>query len=169
VVSQAIGLIVSGSIISKFLPSATKLLRFSVIVSASTIFSTILFSQFGCNSIDTIDLGAKQDFPPWSYNLQKNCSSDCNCPSENQHFVPVCDEEIQKLYFSPCHAGCEKTESEDIYSDCSCAGSPDTILTAGFCSGSGCFGQYLTFILISATLQALSGATTIGRMLITYR
>ena len=62
--------------------------------------------------------------------INSTCNSNCRCLESEYH--PICSRDGKTNYFSPCHAGCKKTQKKpkdpidtdkdvlDLYWDCSC-------------------------------------------------
>lgn len=100
--------------------------------------------------------------------LLSNCSSDCNCTLGPM--TPLCDQTSGRMFYSPCHAGCEKFNYETgTYSDCSCI-SEGSNVTNGFCEGhGGCYSGLITTLVFTAISQFLGSTGVIGTMLIYYR
>jgi len=143
----------------------------------------LLITQFGCDHGD-ISFGQTPSstnllplnnvtesnstiFQPLTYTLQ-NCSVDCNCNAGP--IMPLCNEETGDVFYSPCHAGCERIlDSGMVFSDCSCM-SPNVTSTVGFCEGhGGCFAGFIIFLTLTAITQFLGSTGIVGKMLIFHR
>ncbi|OTF77234.1 hypothetical protein BLA29_013559, partial [Euroglyphus maynei] len=89
-------------------------------------------------------------------------------------YQPVCHQESNMNYFSPCFAGCKEALVSDqgsgllTFHNCSCASSsPSNIVTSGLCQHDcNRFPMYITLIAISNTIASLSRT---GDTLITLR
>ncbi|KAM7352129.1 organic anion transporting polypeptide 33Ea [Cochliomyia hominivorax] len=113
IIGMVIGLIGSGVIISKKKPSPSKVLMWNVIVGLVYILGQVSYMFMYCKdtvSIDQVD---------GKLNLTTTCNANCAC--DNVPYSPVCHEATETTYFSPCHAGCQKWNSDHkFYSNCSC-------------------------------------------------
>ncbi|CAL8069741.1 unnamed protein product [Orchesella dallaii] len=160
---QAIGLLVSGALISKYQPSARLLAGWNVFLGFLYVLVKFSFTQMGCDPGE-LAFGEKTESGEW--NLTTSCNMDCNCKS-NKVF-PVCYRETNQVFYSACHAGCNVNLNGTI-SDCACLPNPamDT-LTIGTCN-QGCFWTFVIFLGVNAAIKLLDSSGRIGNMLVSYR
>uniref|UniRef100_A0A1B0GL27 Solute carrier organic anion transporter family member n=1 Tax=Lutzomyia longipalpis TaxID=7200 RepID=A0A1B0GL27_LUTLO len=107
------GFLISGWVITKKKPSASKLLFWNVILGCIYVTGTACYLFLTCpdNSMPTPVNGV--------LNLTKSCNEHCFC--DDVPYNPVCSEATGVTYFSACHAGCTSWDSkEKYYSGCSC-------------------------------------------------
>lgn len=119
IVFQAAGFLGSGIIISKWKPRARILAGWNVMIAFLHVGTMIIFTQIGCNP-GKIEFGTNTVTEEYDtgWNLTSTCNIGCGC--ENNKVLPVCFQEQNKVFFSPCHAG------ENNYDLCSCSRSIKT-------------------------------------------
>ncbi len=115
VVSKAIGLLVSGVVLSRWRPSARTLSAFifNVLVGSCYLVFFVTFSMLDCPDVElhgvsyssSVDGGGAVDF-------SSGCNDPCDCPSSSRP-DPVCSEDGTSNFFSPCLAGVRRPEVED--------------------------------------------------------
>ncbi|ODN05136.1 Solute carrier organic anion transporter family member 1C1 [Orchesella cincta] len=159
---QAVGLLVSGALISKYQPSARLLAGWNVFLGFLYVIVKFSFTQMGCDPGETA-FGEKLDSGEW--NLTTSCNLDCNCKS-NKVF-PVCYRETNQVFYSACHAGCT-VELNGTISNCACIADPMATLTVGTCN-QGCFSTFVIFLGVNAAIKLLDSSGRIGNMLVSYR
>ncbi|XP_065302928.2 solute carrier organic anion transporter family member 74D-like [Dermacentor albipictus] len=112
--------------------------------------------------------------------IQTACSQNCSCIT--RHFQPVCDPVNQKVFFSPCHAGCTKISTaepgEVTLDECSCFPRPPLqqehqeadqwMPYLGLCTGGTC-GNVLAFIALSSLVGFIVRTTTVGHTIVGLR
>jgi hypothetical protein len=153
------------------MPSAEVVSYWSCVFTAIRILIFLIFTQFGCDHGDVI-LGntpqSTSDPMPTDLHLFSNCSADCDCKSGP--IIPLCDEYSGRLFYSPCHAGCEQIlDNGTVFADCSCLPANST-LTSGFCEGhGGCGAGFVTFLILVALGEFLGSSGVVGKMMIFYR
>ncbi|XP_017065364.2 solute carrier organic anion transporter family member 1A1 [Drosophila eugracilis] len=166
---MAVGMLVSGLIISKAQLSARKITGINIALSIHlvAIFVGLVFVQCDVGAIAGVEGGKLK---------QPYCSSQCLCTPTA--FMPVCPENSAITYFSPCYAGCTKQttiNSFELFEGCSC--SADQSLnstgqmraTAGACSADKCQSAIIIFQIMSISVAFLMGVGAIGKTLITLR
>lgn len=162
---QAVGLLLSGALISKYQPSARLLAGWNVFLGFLYVIVKISFTQMGCDP-GKLAFGEYSDMSG-EFNLTMGCNADCNCKSSK--VFPVCHMETKEVYYSGCHAGCA-SESNGTLFDCACIGDslmPPTV-NIGTCN-EGCFSVFVTFLGVNALIKLLDSSGRIGNMLVSYR
>ncbi|GAB0089866.1 Solute carrier organic anion transporter family member [Sergentomyia squamirostris] len=107
------GFLISGWIITKKKPSASKLLFWNVILGCFYIGGTFAYFFLTC----------PDENMPTPVNGRLNLTSSCNrnCSCDAVPYNPICNEVTGVTYFSACHAGCTEWDSDlKTYSNCSC-------------------------------------------------
>lgn len=97
----ATSLLVTGLIVAKTRPTAKYLAIFNVAIyiTAALLYVSFVFSR--CDDRIHSEFDDKLTIP--------YCSSHCIC--KDIPFMPVCTQQENVTYFSPCHAGCKTVES----------------------------------------------------------
>uniref|UniRef100_A0A1I8PEC0 Solute carrier organic anion transporter family member n=1 Tax=Stomoxys calcitrans TaxID=35570 RepID=A0A1I8PEC0_STOCA len=112
ILGMVVGLIGSGLILSKKKPTPSKVLMWNVIVGFVFILGQIGYMFLYCSDSVVLDQHGK-------LNLSLSCNKNCGC--EDVPYTPVCHEDTETTFFSPCHAGCQTWNSDlKYYSNCSC-------------------------------------------------
>lgn len=104
-----IGYLISGWVITKFMPPAKYLFFWNVIIGILGIFGQMLYASLGCdtNNINLIN------------GTLESCNSNCYC--DEISYTPICNTQTNETYFSPCHAGCISFDpKQNVYTNCSC-------------------------------------------------
>lgn len=112
---SAVGILLSGMIISKFRPRARYLAGWNVVVGAISVMGMIAYVFLGCPAND--------NHGPILQNGELNtvlpCNTNCSC--DYVKYSPVCYE--GQTFISPCHAGCTSVtiaNGSKIFSQCGC-------------------------------------------------
>ncbi|XP_026835143.1 solute carrier organic anion transporter family member 1A1 [Drosophila erecta] len=166
---MAVGMLISGLVISKARLSARKITAINIALSINlvAIFVGLVFVQCDVGAIAGVEGGKLK---------QPYCSSQCLCTPTA--FMPVCPENSAVTYFSPCYAGCTKQttiNSFQLFEGCSCSGDQSLNstgqmrATAGACSADSCQGAIILFQIMSISVAFLMGVAAIGKTLITLR
>ncbi|ERL86149.1 hypothetical protein D910_03562 [Dendroctonus ponderosae] len=169
-VFSAIGILISGLIISKFKPRARYLAAWNVIVGAVSVMGIISYAYLGCEENDN----RAPVLPSGELNPISDCNSDCYC--DYVKYNPVCSSDGTKTFVSACHAGCKKLigiNGTDVFADCSCLRQENKLVEnrvndintpinwdfvrPGSCSVD-CFSQFYMFLCVVCLLK-FSGAT----------
>lgn len=109
---MVLGLLLSGWIISKKKPSASKVLLWNVIIGFTSMIGQVLYLFLYCGDTQSMMLNGV-------LNINSTCNQNCSC--NTVAYNPVCYVPTKKTYFSPCHAGCKEWNiSRKVYEDCSC-------------------------------------------------
>ncbi|XP_059613445.1 solute carrier organic anion transporter family member 74D [Phlebotomus argentipes] len=107
------GFLISGWVITKKKPTASRLLFWNVILGCVYVAGTASYLFLTC---------PEENMPTpvnGRLNLTRSCNSNCSC--DHVPYNPVCNEATGTTYFSACHAGCaEWNSSEKFYGNCSC-------------------------------------------------
>lgn len=166
---MALGMLISGLVISKAKLSARKITGINIALSIHlvAIFIGLIFVQCDVGAIAGVEGGKLK---------QPYCSSQCLCTPTA--FMPVCPENSSVTYFSPCYAGCTKKttiNSFQLFEGCSCSGDQSLNstgqmrATAGACSSDNCQSAIIIFQIMSISVAFLMGVGAIGKTLITLR
>ncbi|XP_056646854.1 solute carrier organic anion transporter family member 74D [Diorhabda sublineata] len=113
---SAIGILLSGIVISKYKPKARKLAGWNVIVGLISVSGIISYAYLGCSDTDN----KTPLLPNGELKSVTNCNSGCHC--DFIKYNPVCSQN-GKTYISACHAGCRdviNVNGSNLFSDCSC-------------------------------------------------
>uniref|UniRef100_A0A8D8QN49 Solute carrier organic anion transporter family member n=2 Tax=Cacopsylla melanoneura TaxID=428564 RepID=A0A8D8QN49_9HEMI len=117
-VFTALGIMLSGGVISMFKPRARSLAAFNICAGIITMFGLTSFIFLGCAENDAYNLSVGRANMPGL----NTCSKDCNC--EFAQYAPVCSMDgTHRTFISPCHAGCRSStiiNDTEIYQNCSC-------------------------------------------------
>lgn len=103
---SAIGILISGVVISKFKPRARYLAAWNVLVGVVSVAGMISYVFLGC---DANDHSLVMNIPVPG-DTTTTCNSNCHC--DYVKYSPICGED-GKTYISPCHAGCKVMENPD--------------------------------------------------------
>lgn len=127
---SAIGVLLSGVVLSKYKPRARYMAAWNVFVGAMSVVGMVGYIFLGCpdadNTLATMNLGhaAQQEFRPnvtLPAMLGNSCSSNCHC--DYVKYSPVCGVENDATYISACHAGCRdqvEANGAKLFTNCSC-------------------------------------------------
>uniref|UniRef100_A0A182QCQ2 Solute carrier organic anion transporter family member n=1 Tax=Anopheles farauti TaxID=69004 RepID=A0A182QCQ2_9DIPT len=113
---SAIGVLLSGLVISKFKPRARYMAAWNVIVGLLSVLGMIAYAFLGCSASENsviVNIPSQTDLTP-------TCNSACQC--DYVKYSPICGED-GNTYISACHAGCKSQNQYGdmkIYGDCSC-------------------------------------------------
>ncbi|XP_075037478.1 solute carrier organic anion transporter family member 4C1-like [Mixophyes fleayi] len=128
--AAAIGQIVGGIIISKFKIECKNSMLFSIILSIISVALTTVFIFAKCNNEPFAGVTVSYNGTEGINNLLAPCNSNCSCA--RSFYDPVCGADGVQ-YFSACYAGCNSvafsSDTEKIYSNCSCIGTPMVTMT----------------------------------------
>ncbi|KAL1493462.1 hypothetical protein ABEB36_011509 [Hypothenemus hampei] len=154
---SAIGILLSGIIISKFKPRARYLAAWNVVVGAISVLGIISYAFLGCSNNES------SFFSNGEISTVTECSSNCHC-----NFVkynPVCSSDGTTTFVSACHAGCKKVmniNESEIFTECSCVTNDNISVGVDFVvPGScpvDCLSQFYIFLGVVCMLK-FSGAT----------
>uniref|UniRef100_A0A1I8BMF6 Solute carrier organic anion transporter family member n=1 Tax=Meloidogyne hapla TaxID=6305 RepID=A0A1I8BMF6_MELHA len=171
IVAFAIG-VLCGSLLMRKLHLQGR--RAALLVAITGVLSacfSILNSTVGCKSTMTA-LGESivQSRTHINPTTNFNCLKGCFC--DGSPLYPVCDRSGSKVFFSPCHAGCQitnitsilNTQKTPIFDSCSCAIGGK--VSRDFCDEGDCWNKLLIVggmgvvpgVLIMLRLHSLYGA-----------
>nr|XP_014103547.1 solute carrier organic anion transporter family member 74D-like [Bactrocera oleae] len=115
---SALGVLISGFVISKFKPSARYMAAWNVLVGLLSVVGCIAYAFIGCPGNEQSMI---VNIPASGPNSVVTCNSACYC--DYVPFSPVCGEN-NMTYISPCHAGCRRAIIDDsgskTFTDCGC-------------------------------------------------
>lgn len=123
---SAVGVLLSGVVISKFKPRARYMAAWNVLVGALSVAGMIGYIFLGCPASDNNLAAATTTIQGDRMSSVGNmtiptCFSDCNC--DYVKYSPVCGED-DRTYISACHAGCSEQMSlgkdTKLFTQCSC-------------------------------------------------
>ncbi|XP_058123533.1 solute carrier organic anion transporter family member 74D-like [Anopheles ziemanni] len=181
-VFSAVGVLLSGLVISKFKPRARYMAAWNVIVGVLSVMGMIAYAFLGCSASEDsviVNIPSQTDLTP-------TCNSACQC--DYVKYSPICGED-GNTYISACHAGC-RSQSQygelKIYGECSCISSvanytsplykqllsdgnrtswsrDESSFTLGGSAIAGpcpldCYKEFVTFLIVMCFLK-FSGAT----------
>uniref|UniRef100_A0AAG5DEJ1 Solute carrier organic anion transporter family member n=1 Tax=Anopheles atroparvus TaxID=41427 RepID=A0AAG5DEJ1_ANOAO len=118
-VFSAVGVLLSGLVISKFKPRARYMAAWNVIVGLLSVMGMIAYAFLGCSASEDsviVNIPSQTDLTP-------TCNSACQC--DYVKYSPICGED-GNTYISACHAGCRRQNQYGelkIYGECSCISS----------------------------------------------
>ncbi|XP_058831551.1 solute carrier organic anion transporter family member 74D-like isoform X2 [Topomyia yanbarensis] len=113
---SAVGILVSGVVITRYRPRARYLAAWNVLVGALSVMGMVIYAFLGCSASESsviINLPSTTDLTP-------TCNSACQC--DFVQYSPICGED-GNTYITACHAGCKQQHRiGDItqYDDCAC-------------------------------------------------
>ena len=99
-ISKALGLLISGFLISRFKPSARFISGYNVLLGFMYFLALLIFSMLGC---PTSHVYGKLD-SNGVIDISGGCNLDCACPSAR--LQPVCSKDGVTNFYSACQAGC---------------------------------------------------------------
>lgn len=121
---SAIGVLLSGFVITKYKPRARYMAAWNVIVGFVTVAGIIAYAFIGCPGNEQSVVVNIHDK---ALDSTPTCNSACGC--DYVPYSPVCGEN-NMTYISPCHAGCQKqhvtSTGKKYFFDCSCVPSLNT-------------------------------------------
>ncbi|XP_052862967.1 solute carrier organic anion transporter family member 74D-like isoform X2 [Anopheles cruzii] len=115
-VFSAVGVLLSGLVISRYKPRARYMAAWNVLVGILSVAGMIAYAFLGCSAsensviVNIVDSGV----------TTPTCNSACQC--DYVRYSPVCGED-GNTYISACHAGCRLQAQHGelkIYGECSC-------------------------------------------------
>lgn len=169
---SGIGVLASGIVLSKFKPSARKIVIWNVMTTVITGMVFLTYNWIGCDASDEATLMTTSQM--LELNTTDSCSSLCNC--EFVKYSPVCGEDGVS-YISACHAGCTEVEGSSnrgalTYSNCSCVmdldGKPGGWAKTGSCKVD-CSRPFYIFLAFKCLNNFLSSSGIAGTILIGVR
>ncbi|XP_067011067.2 solute carrier organic anion transporter family member 74D [Anabrus simplex] len=170
-VFSAVGILLSGMIISKYRPRARYLAGWNVVVGAVSVLGMVSYVFLGCSGNDSqIHL-----LPTGELETSLSCNADCHC--DYVKYSPVCADGTT-TFISPCHAGCQQATTlngSKMFTECSCVrsipaplnGTPLNMSDPSSYSGGSvkagpcpidCSTKFIAFLAVVCLLK-FSGAT----------
>ncbi|XP_069675274.1 solute carrier organic anion transporter family member 74D-like isoform X2 [Periplaneta americana] len=164
---SALGVMASGSIISKFKPRARYLAAWNVFVETLDILGFILYSFLNC-SVDDLH---GSPLPDGSWNLTAACNSGCDCGTMLK-YSPVCSSDSSTTFYSACHAGCttiEMINGTKTYGNCSCIGEDGGgWATEGQCPVD-CTTKFTIYLVARCILTFFGSSGRAGNVIVQFR
>uniref|UniRef100_A0A1B6CBJ9 Solute carrier organic anion transporter family member n=1 Tax=Clastoptera arizonana TaxID=38151 RepID=A0A1B6CBJ9_9HEMI len=161
----ALGVMVSGAVISRFKPRPRVLAAWNVLTESLDAIGIISFAFIGC-SVNDLHGSWNSD---GTWNLLAECNSHCNC-GPSVKYEPICSSDKTTTFYSPCHAGCTNTtfiNNTKMFTGCSCI--PDTgIATESFCP-TKCYNSFLFFLVLLCILNFFAATGRAGNAIIQFR
>lgn len=171
---SALGVLSSGIVLSRFRPSARKIVLWNVITTLCTCFIYFSYNWMGCAASDrATEMTTLQMINQRSG--ADSCSSQCHC--DFVKYSPVCGED-GLTYISPCHAGCKDIVSGSAgivgYTNCSCISNIGGLYRGSAFPGSckvNCYNwsSFYIFMAVLCLNNFLSASGISGSVLIGVR
>lgn len=163
IICSLLGILLSGSYISKFKPHPRSLAAWSFFTKTLEIIVYITLAFISCE---------KGQFYGMTQDSRSSLVSKCNmlCACESRKYSPVCDVDARVTFFSPCQAGCKSTNSLNgttLFGDCSCILGKG-VAKEGMCS-TNCEENFITFLVFICFLKFISATGKAGSTIIQYR
>ncbi|XP_050044305.1 solute carrier organic anion transporter family member 74D-like [Dermacentor andersoni] len=177
-VTNVLGLGMGGLALHAFRPRPRLVTLYTTLCDVVKLACLVACAFIGCEAIRLA--GTVSTVSGHGSSIQTACSQNCSCVT--RHFQPVCDPVNQKVFFSPCHAGCTKIYAaepgEVTLNECSCFPRPPLQQEhqeadhwtpyLGLCTGDTC-GNVLTFIALSSVVGFIVRTTTVGHTIVGLR
>lgn len=171
IIFSAMGILLSGVVLSKYTPSARKIVMWNVVTTLCTALIFFSYNFMGCAESDRATAMTVSQVNATNY-----CNTHCHC--DYVQYSPVCGED-GVTYISPCHAGCTDLsyygDSGVIQglSNCSCVKSLGGGLFGGSATPGACkvdcrnwqsFYLFLAFVCLNNFLSSsgIAGSILIG-------
>lgn len=180
ILATMVGFLASGYVISRFKPTAGRVLGWNVLVGCVYISGQILFIFLGCKDKGLYGFQSTRT----DLHLINNCNRNCSC--DNLKYTPVCSTTNSMTYYSACHAGCSYAfNNSKGFGNCTClsplnplgtidgfsdTNSTDTMNTviSGPCAVN-CGYRFIIFLMVLCTMHFLGSTGKIGNILVNYR
>ncbi|KAK9504054.1 hypothetical protein O3M35_010489 [Rhynocoris fuscipes] len=162
---SAVGIMISGSVISKFKPRPTYLAAWNVITETFDFLGYFSFAFLGCLKDDLY--GSYNTDGSW--NTTDSCNAECDC-SATAKYTPVCSADHSTTFYSPCHAGCTAQSiinGTKIFQNCSCISDFGEAID-GACPVD-CQNNFVIFLAILCLMKFLSSTGRAGNTIIQFR
>ncbi|KAK2704665.1 hypothetical protein QYM36_016896 [Artemia franciscana] len=171
---MAMGLLIGGMVLSKLQPRAINVQIYMIVADLVYIIIFGVFAFVGCDSKPLHGMRSDNGL----INPISDCNIDCSC--EGLRYSPVCSEDGEMNFFSPCHAGCKENSIDSmgkkIYTDCSCLAFFNSTsnawsngsVTSGICDGN-CMTIFYIYVLSKGILQFFAGTARVGGTIINFR
>ncbi|EDS45572.1 organic anion transporter [Culex quinquefasciatus] len=115
-VFSAVGVLISGVVISRYKPRARYMAAWNVMVGLLSVSGMIGYAFLGCSASENSVIVNH----PSTTDLTPTCNSACQC--DYVKYSPICGED-GNTYISACHAGCrQQYQIGDLktYDECAC-------------------------------------------------
>uniref|UniRef100_A0A8D0LAB8 Solute carrier organic anion transporter family member n=1 Tax=Sphenodon punctatus TaxID=8508 RepID=A0A8D0LAB8_SPHPU len=146
------GTFLGGFIVNKFKLRCSGIIKFCLFCTISSLLAICIFF-IHCPNMPMAGVTQTYDrsiLPKGNLNLTVSCNTECGCLRET--YSPICGTD-GVVYYSPCHAGCKKSNStsgKKVYRECSCI-SETAQATDGKCT-SLCKRKTLLLIFMFAVI-----------------
>lgn len=169
IVAAALGVLLSGAVISKYKPRTRYMAAWNVIVGVISALGFIVYLFIGCPANETAIAMNIQHM-----NSNSTCNLGCHC--DYVSYNPVCGEDLE-TYISPCHAGCllasTDKENRKVYKECSCIVSKNAPNGKGFATDGpcpvDCYQSFVIFIAVSCCLTFIGSTCRASGFLLSVR
>ncbi|KAL7736165.1 hypothetical protein ACLKA6_003711 [Drosophila palustris] len=115
---SAIGVLLSGFIISRYKPRARYMAAWNVISAFLVVAGVVTYAFIGCPDNETSVI---VNIHNRDLSSDATCNSACSC--DYVRYSPICGEN-NMTYISACHAGCKmehvRSDGKKVFYDCSC-------------------------------------------------
>ncbi|XP_059622635.1 solute carrier organic anion transporter family member 74D-like [Phlebotomus argentipes] len=156
-----IGTVLSGVVVSRFKPSARKIVIWNCVINFCAILCNLTYTQLSCPAKEAALASMNTASMPTS------CSENCHC--DFVQYAPICGENHQ-TYISPCHAGCtDRVDLENatkIFTNCACIGGGSA--TEGACP-IDCQKEFTTFLVVMSFLRLMMATGFASNFLLSIR
>lgn len=162
--AKIFGVLFGGLLITLLRPGPRTLTTYIFIVELTSVF-TLLYGA----SV----MGPQYEYPRTALSsarqldLNNTCNAGCHC--DHVRYQPVCEHRAMKAYFSPCHAGCERSfmtaDNSSVYTDCKCIDGVEKSLER--CPPDS--EKLLKYATIVALGGMISGSSRSGNMVTFFR
>ncbi|XKL63602.1 hypothetical protein PGB90_005966 [Kerria lacca] len=165
ILSNALGIMTAGLIISKLRPSPRFLAGWNVVVEMLDVIGHASYSFMSCDE-QTYHGHWNNDH---SWNLTETCNAHLGCGNDIQH-APVCDVSRELAFYSSCHAGCNTSTIINgtlEYGGCSCVPGSGKVID-GLCF-TDCSLNVIIYIFVMGILSFTSATGRTANTLIQFR
>ncbi|XP_017837175.1 solute carrier organic anion transporter family member 74D-like isoform X2 [Drosophila busckii] len=163
---SALGVILSGIIVSKLKPKARSLAAWNGMVDFVTLAGVVIYIFIGCSDSDKLTSLSSST---------SSCSASCHC--EYVHYAPICAPG-NVTYISACHAGCTGKSKDptglNMYTGCDCMPLPNFTNSSNQYAYDGacpvdCQNQFYMFLAVMCMLKLIGSSGRTSNMLISLR